>query len=586
MNGHSPSQYNESVADCPEPVGFNASVEGAVEWPAWWQTPDKVPGVPNQGGAIWHDNTNNRLLVTLFPAGSKCPDEECARLVARGARSYCNDALGACPLDGSQSVAGVWSWDLSDDSTYRWTRVIGPGDLASSPEPRNNALAFPGAASFFIFGGRSWIQYFGGEIMDYRCTSDMWVLTSSDHGSGLRWTQLSWGKEEERYIHNNTTNGKQPQWPAGNSGRTAWSAPCEDGTASTCTERLWMFGGQADNEVGPVNALWAYEYGRPEELGTWTLVTGSTYDVVEFALTEKLQPLDRKHALYNRLQAVDQCGSSWPLESRWVPIKSLNRTEHYDLQLHWLEPGEARCPAARYAAASWSTAESQRGGGGAYIFGGLTVWQPTIRADFERWRNHSMTGIPDQASTRVRALQDLWHFNGNPRKPRWTQVHQSQTAWPPAAIGHGWNAAGQLWLWVSWVGPQRVCTSVNCSTPTSTYRYVNSGAANELWVFSPLTEVWERVTQSGVDGGNVAPDLGSSTEVLGPVQADAGRGGSSTREFGAWPGARQGELMDGGYLFSGLGNYECATADGTNQAPGDAFTRPLSGLWRWAPFEE
>ena len=584
MDGHSPNQYNESVVGCPEPTIVNSSIDSAVEWPAWWQTPDKVPGVPNQGGAMWHDNPNDRLLVTLFPAGSTCPDEKCARLVARGARTFCNDALGACPLDGAQSVAGVWSWDLSDDSTYRWTRMVDAGDLLSSPAPRNNALAFPGASSFFIFGGRSWIESFGERglrIEDYRRISDMWVLTSSDRGTDLKWTQLSAGVDDERHLAWNTSQGKQPQWPAGNSGRTAWSAPCEHGADSGCTERLWMFGGQADSEIGPVNALWAYEYTRPEEPGTWMLVTGSTYDMVEFTLTEQLHMSSQKRDLYD-LHAVDPCLSSWPLENRRVRIINPNGTEQYEWKMHWLEPGEARCPAARYAAASWSVADSELGGGGAYIFGGLTVWQTSLEADFIRWRDQRQSRIPEDASARVRALQDLWYFNGDLREPRWTQVHRSQTAWPPAATGHGWNAAGQLWLWVSWVGPQRVCSSANCSDPASTYRYVNTGAANELWVFSPLTEVWERVTQSGVDDGNLALGPGARVQASGPLQVGLDRGGRiATKEFGAWPGARQGQFMDGGYLFSGLGNHECVTADGAHQAPGDAFTRPLSGLWRW-----
>ncbi len=590
MDGHSPNQYNESVAGCPEPTVVNSNNDSTVAWPAWWQTPDKVPGVPNQGGAMWHDNSNNRLVVTLFPAGSTCPDEKCARLVARGARSFCSDALGACPLDGSESVAGVWSWDLSDNSTYLWTRVIDAGDLGSSPSSRNNALAFKGASSFFIFGGRSWIESFEGsgfEKKDDRCISDMWVLTSSDRGADSKWTQLSAGMDSERHLVWNHTDGKQPQWPAGSFGRTAWSAPCEPGADSGCTERLWMFGGQADEEVGPVNALWVYEYRRPEELGTWTLVTGSTYDMVEYTLTEKLQPTNQIHDLYDNLQAVDPCLSSWPLENRRVAITNPNGTVHYELQLHWIKPGEARCPAARYAAASWSAADSQLGGGGgAYVFGGLTVWQPSLEAEFSRWKNQSRSWIPDDAINRVRALQDLWHFNGNLQNPRWTQVHQSQTAWPPAAIGHGWEAAGQLWLWVSWVGPQRECISANCSNPASTYRYVNTDAANELWVFSPRTGVWERVTQSGVDDGNLALGEGTRAESSQPLGADVTRGGSGTKEFGAWPGARQGELMDGGYLFSGLGNHECVSADGAHQAPGDAFTRPLSGLWRWTPRDD
>ncbi len=336
-----------------------------------------------------------------------------------------------------------------------------------------------------------------------------------------------------------------------------------------------------------MNALWVYEYRRPEELGTWSLVTGSTYDVVEYTLTEKLRPSNRKRDLYDNLQAVDPCSSSWPLENRRVTITNPNGTEHYEWQMHWVEPGEARCPAARYAAASWSAVDSQLGdSGGAYMFGGLTVWQPSLEADFSRWRNQSRSWIPVDEIDHVRALQDLWHFNGNPQNPRWTQVHKSQTAWPPAAIGHGWNAGGQLWLWVSWVGPQRVCTSGNCSNPRSTYRYVNTDAANELWVFSPMTEVWERVTQSGVDDGNLALGEGTPSEASQPSGAELTRGGSGTKEFGAWPGARQGELMDSGYLFSGLGNHECVSTDGAHQAPGDAFTRPLSGLWRWAPIDE
>jgi hypothetical protein len=595
MNGHSPNQYNKSVAGCPEPTVVNATVGTTVEWPEWWQTPDKVPGIPNQGGAIWHDNENDRLLVTLFPAGSKCPDEKCARLVATGARASCNDALGACPVNG-QSVAGVWSWDLSADehggTGSWWTRITNASSSAkgASPTPRNNALSFPGASSFFIFGGRYWNAYAAYED---RCTSDLWVLTDPGGGAEVEWTELSAGMDIEKHLP--WVAGKQPQWPAGNSGRTAWSTPCEDVETSGCAHRLWMFGGQADYELGPVNALWAYEYTRAEELGTWTLVTGSTYDVVAFTLTEKLQPGNSKHDLYDNLQAVDPCLSTWPVESQRVKVTSQNGTEHWEWRVQWVEQEDSRCPAARYAAASWSAVDLQSGSGssgssgGAYVFGGLTSWQDSLQTDFSGWRNQSLIGIPKSATARVRALQDLWHFNGDVQKPVWTQIHRSQirseTAWPPAATGHGWSSAGQLWLWVSWVGPQRVCDHSNCTNDPSAYRYVNTGAANELWVFSPQTELWERVTQSGVDVGDRALSVGTGAEHSAPgsVQLSRGGSGSDTQEFGAWPGARQGALMDGGYLFSGLGNRECVTADGAHQAPGDAFTRPLSGLWQWAP---
>eukprot|EP01046_Picozoa_sp_COSAG06_P053176 COSAG06_NODE_9130_length_1978_cov_4.634912_3_plen_275_part_00 len=144
-----------------------------------------------------------------------------------------------------------------------------------------------------------------------------------------------------------------------------------------------------------------YRYSRPEELGTWTLVTGSSYDVVSYVLqgyelsksdigweryvpgyllkhllhsmgpsergdhipfdSQTLNPrVRRSRYRYDKIQAADECFETWPL----IPFTRSNSTHPTKTKWTkprdtlWLTPEQSRCPSARYSAATWSGSSS------------------------------------------------------------------------------------------------------------------------------------------------------------------------------------------------------------------------------------
>ena len=262
------------------------------------------------------------------------------------------------------------------------------------------------------------------------------------------------------------------------------------------------------------------------------------------------------------------------------------------------------------------------------MFGGMTPWAANLSSVMKQWRHGQgrdwawHNKLPESAYLTVRALSDLWHFNGDAAHPVWTRIGDYSThrassnvgglsAWPPAATGQGWQAHGQLWLWVTLTGEQPACNWISCRStnhckqqqkkngPSGEHCSESDDASNQLWVFSPATLLWERVTQAGVDvaarvvdlraspAGSVATHQrkvvggseGGMAGEAGAVEAVVASDGVGAGKFGAWPGARDSPLVTSdGCLFSGFGRDECAVYGGGRSS---AEPQPLSGLWRW-----
>ena len=536
------SSYNYATGRTPAPQG-DWSTQGldplahrratnSKYWPTWMKLPEKVPGVSEDAGAMWYDVKNGRLILNLFPSAAVCPvTENCSRSdrcwITGACPAHPAVPRGAAWANWGNALSGVWTYNLTGSLSPKWDHFPGPsgkswlkkqfeeknldkknpGAMAHFPGPRNDALTFPGADSFFVFGGSGLALDVQMKLKSkYEVLSDLWVLDSSP--GHIRWSQLSSGIGSTGIPATPVGgDGAGPrQWPACVRASASWSTPCNQTARPGCTDgQLWMFGGQSDTAIGPLNTLWRYSYSEPAEVGDWTLVTGSPYEVVGFILgNEKEKEFAKKGYAGRPPRAVDECLLTWPLQ-RW------NESAGIDYQ--WVSLKESRCPMARYSAATWSGDRSGRpgrSGVGGWVFGGMTSWAANLSAVVKNYSSEvSAYGIGNirAAYDPVRPLSDLWHFNGDPVRPMWTHIEASRelSAWPPASIGSTWSVttqaqarahplrsaltasrllsihlthclvlqdAGQLWLWVT----------STVSTPSNSFAFTEF--SDRLLVFS------------------------------------------------------------------------------------------------------
>lgn len=625
-----------TVAGCPDLFAWSWQQGGLAhqvgEWPHWQQREDKIPGISESPSVLWHDEKNNQLLLHLFPTETECPQshrEDHDKQYGRASHNKSKPIswmTGACPASTASTtdpwgkhLEGVWTHNLTNGSGWKRWDVYNTSEWWIQPGSRNDALTFAGADSFFIFGGK------GSASTGYSGLSDMWVLhgaTSVD--TPVQWVQLSPGLQPLGAVA--TSEGQQQapgyaeakaigegaaptwanakEWPTPVRSRSSWSTRCDQTSDPGCSDgALWMFGGQSDGDIGPMNTLWQYRYTSPEKLGNWTLVTGSPYDVVGHVLG--LQKLGRERSVtdwedrayqYAQIQAVDECAETWPVVApRDGRPNATDASKLPGSRVVWITPQQCRCPMARYSAATWSGSSSSSTVGGwhtgGWMFGGMTPWPANLSTVIQQTKAAARHGDKNPLATvlhamfkTVRALADLWHFNGNAERPVWTQIQpdasnqkKERSAWPPPAIGQGWQSHGQLWLWVAAIGEQPACNYISCDK----HRILGKDdqVTNQLWVFSPTTALWEYVTEAGVDA---AARIVDSQRFSSAVPDDELFGAVSGGKFGAWPGPREEALVSAdGSLFSGFGRAECTIHGAAGAGTPSLQPRSLSGLWRW-----
>jgi hypothetical protein len=522
----------------------NASGFSPTRWPLWRQQPweiNKLAGEAATSAAMWFDKRYERLWLNLFPPLAPCP-------TANGSTDYTNQpVIGSCPLYPAYGpVDGIWHTQDRAGTRQRigydgWVkRAAAPRTLA--PSARNNALSFSGGHQLFIFGGigctttgsrisgmeqyndtnpvadvplldpYSWCT--DGAVFGFQ--NDLWHFNTSD---GAGWSLIG------DAAHSTTSN----PWPRGRVGRSSWTVGCNIDADPDCTHgELWMFGGQDYKDLGPISALWQYAYDHPTAIGRWTLVSGSAYDAVSYALMDKFEEGDIDN-LNSKLVAVDPCVDTWPLR---FPNPNTTDGGKWD----WVDFDEGRCPAARYAAASWSQPTKRGGSAGSWLYGGLTAWprylQKLVLA--KSVDGKSIDKSWKELTETVHTLNDLWHFNGDAARPIWRRVSGPAGPWPPAAVGSSWGGVDdQLWLWVTLVGnaiSRDPAYPKGAPGPT----VPGSGWANEMWVFSIDTQVWEQFDRSGI-----VTKRSSRVSANGAAALGSGDG-STPLEVALWPAKRQG----------------------------------------------
>jgi hypothetical protein len=223
-----------------------------------------------------------------------------------------------------------------------------------------------------------------------------------------------------------------------------------------------------------------------------------------------------------RMDLVGQSAPSMPTAELWCYEYTDARTRGSWSQVNM--PPTATAPAARYAAAAWTSPATGSGSAVAYIYGGIGVRRSDSRGVPP---SGTQPRVQPAVSGRIVMLDDMWRFNGDKDNPHFTAITPPQLKfpgrakhWPPAGVGDGWVSGQKLWLWT----PPRTEDADDTaaegdkaeeeeeSTAGRARRRLGTGqdaqgtvaagdspyttgaaASNQLWVFSVRLEQWERV---------------------------------------------------------------------------------------------
>eukprot|EP01045_Picozoa_sp_COSAG04_P003128 COSAG04_NODE_125_length_24621_cov_23.574015_3_plen_1093_part_00 len=467
--------------------------------------------------------------------------------------------MEAWTSSGVLNISGAPPQDLHlmwrfDRRSSQWEALR--SSLTERPTPRAGpAMWTDSAGSLFLFGGLASdpVHYDSGVLpfstasspADVAELADLWHYDTTR----LAWQLVSAGPEPHRIWHTVPANksATAAPWPSTRARASTW----RDGALQDAgTEVVWMYGGAgavpglgggtfdaadfSDGMMDTASELWQYAYdpSQPAVPGRWTLAT--------------------RYPWRNAANDV-MAGLTGP-----EPALTCRLADD--------------CPAPRLDAGSWKSPNAAAGG---WIFGGvrIPVWDASIMGGWSD-PDPELFSIMNKDMEADLKLNDLWHFNGDLRQPRWTRTPQTEAGrnyftmtddpWPPVWQNpRGWVSdadGGELWVVGDSGQPNDAATQPEI--------------VSSMWRFSIAASTWEHVE------GPASTHLPHAVE---------------------WPVAREQAAVAPGVMFGGLENSisggECASAfTAGNSAMGPTpsrNTRPsavgdgpplrhlLSGLWRW-----
>ena len=508
---------------------------------AWPQPMAQGAGLgAGRQGLLWADESADQVWLWTLDDGG----------VLDGVNSHSaadQQWMEAWTSSGVLNISGAPPQDLHlmwrfDRRSSQWEALR--SSLTERPTPRASpAMWTDSAGSLFLFGGLASdpVHYDSGVLPfstasspdDVAELADLWHYDTKR----LAWQLVSAGPEPHRMWHTVPANksATAAPWPSTRARASTW----RDGALKDAgTEVVWMYGGAgavpglgggtfdaadfSDGMMGTASELWQYAYdpSQPAVPGRWTLATRypwrNTADDVMAGLTGP------EPALTCRL-ADD-------------------------------------CPEPRLDAGSWKSPNAAAGG---WIFGGARI---------PAWKDQNGAVVSVDADLK---LNDLWHFNGDLRQPRWTQV---QLRTPQTEAGRNYfTMTDDPWPPV-WQNPRG---------------WVSDADGGELWVVGDSGSQNDAATQPEIVSSMWRFSIAASTweHVEGPTS-------THSPHAVEWPAARGQAAVAPGVMFGGLENSisggECVSAfTAGNNAMGPTPSRNtlpfsfddgpplLSGLWRW-----
>jgi N-acetylneuraminic acid mutarotase len=414
-------------------------------------------------------------------------------------------------------TANEWTW-MSGADTAGQLGVYGTQgvpSVANVPGSRTEAASWTDSSgNFWLFGGATLSGTF----------NDLWRFNPTND----EWTWMS-----------GSSSMNQPGVYGTQGVPAAANVPGSRGLATSWTDsngNLWLFGGSTDTndlwQFSPATQLWTWisgsgSYGTPGVYGTQGVPAATN---VPGGRNEALGWIDSNGNLwlfggsgYDSAGVYGELNDLWefnPTTKMWTWVSgssSMNQLGVYGTQG---VPAATNVPGGRNGAISWTDT-----GGSLWLFGG-----------------NGFDGGNDSGGL----LNDLWEFQ--PTTKKWTWVSGSSSANQPGVYGTqgvpaATNIPGGREYAVSWIDG-------------SGNLWLFGGGYNDLWEYSPTTNLWTWVSGSS---------SGSHPGVYGTESVPAATNVPGTRESSATWVDGSGNL----WLFGGAGSFSGG--------------EELNDLWRYQP---
>ena len=414
-----------------------------------------------------------------------------------------------------------WTW-MKGDNTIDQLGVYGTqgtANVSNKPGARNSATTWRDTTGkLWLFGGSG----YGASSLGY--LNDLWKYDPSTN----QWT----------WIKGDNTTGQYSVYGTKGIANTANKPGATYASVSWTDENnnLWLFGGfgYTNNDFGFLNALWKYN----PTTNQWTWVKGdNTIDQTGVYGTQGVENNTNKPgARYGSQTWIDASGNLWlyggygynssvsgilndiwkynPSTNRWTWIKGDNAVEEVGVYGTKGVANATNKPGARYVSTSWADTS-----GCLWLFGGYGYDETTAGNLNDMWKYNTSTNQWTWVSgDKIIDQHGNYGTQGVPNSNNKPGARYVSSCWK--------DPNGELWLFGGYG-----------------YDAANSGYLNDLWKYSPATNIW-----TWAKGDNTVDHVGIyGTQGLPHISNKSGARTGSV----SWTDGTGNLWLFGGYGFDG-----------------------------------
>jgi Secretion system C-terminal sorting domain/Kelch motif/Galactose oxidase, central domain len=414
-----------------------------------------------------------------------------------------------------------WTW-MKGDNTVNQLGVYGTqgiGSLNNKPGSRNFSTTWRDTTgNLWLFGGMG----YGNSGVGY--LNDLWKYNPSSNN----WT---WVKGDNTIEQHSSYGTQGLASPTNKPGATYASVSWSDSN-----NNLWLFGGfgYTNNDFGFLNTLWKYN----PTTNQWTWVKGdNTIDQIGIYGTRGVaNAANKPGARYGSCTWTDTNGNLWlfggygydnsstkilndlwkynPASNNWTWVSGDNSLEQVGLYGTKGVANTTNKPGSRYLSTSWVDNNNNL-----WLFGGYGY---------------------DEANTGN--LNDLWKYV--PSTNQWIWMSGDKTInqhgiYGTQGVPNSSNKPGARYVCSSWTDPNGELWLFGGYG----YDAVNAGYLNDLWKYSPATNIW-----TWAKGDNTVDRVGIyGTQGLPHISNKSGARTGSV----SWTDGTGNLWLFGGYGFDG-----------------------------------
>jgi N-acetylneuraminic acid mutarotase/ribosomal protein S11 len=378
--------------------------------------------------------------------------------------------------------SGAWTW-VAGSSTYNASSLYGTQGMAAAsnvPGARNYSISWTdGAGNLWLFGGYGYgtngYVFYLNDLWMYNPSAQLWTWVGGSNPNGSQASPAS------------GFYGTQGTAGAGNiPGARELSVSWTDHTGN-----LWLLGGigyDVNDNLGYLNDLWMYS--PSTNLWTWVRGANNSGNHVVFGVYGTQGTAATSNEPGTRAGAIswtDSAGNLWMFGGQGWGASGSQNSELNDLWMY--------SPSMNLW--TWMSGSNQISASGVYGAQGTAAASnvPGARADSTSWADSAgnlwlFGGYGYDANGTLGYLNDLWMYS--PSTNQWTWVSGSSTVDAAGVYGtQGMAMLGNT--------PGARLTSVS-STDSAGNLWLfggsgydangNQGVVNDLWVYSPSTNLW------------------------------------------------------------------------------------------------